>query len=85
MSNAVPPAARRVFIPKPGREELRPLSIPAVRDRVVQAAAKIVIEPVFEADMLECSYGFRPRRSDPMAVRPVVHKWPAARASSAWA
>ena len=44
-------------------DEQRPLSIPAVRDRVVQAAAKIVIEPIFEADMLECSFGFRPRRS----------------------
>jgi RNA-directed DNA polymerase len=58
-----PLPARRVFIPKPGKQELRPLSIPAVRDRVVQAATKIVIEPIFEADMLECSYGFRPRRS----------------------
>src|SRR5688572_19906658 len=58
-----PLPARRVFIPKPGREELRPLSIPAVCDRVVQAATKIVIEPIFEADMLECSFGFRPRRA----------------------
>src|SRR6266513_4407553 len=47
-----PLPARRVFIPKPGREELRPLSIPTVRDRVVQAAVKLVIEPVFEADLL---------------------------------
>ena len=52
--------ARRVFIPKPGSSERRPLSIPRVRDRVVQAALKTVIEPIFEADMLECSYGFRP-------------------------
>ena len=59
-----PLAARRVFIPKPGSPtEQRPLSIPAVRDRIVQAAAKTVIEPIFEADMLECSYGFRPGRS----------------------
>jgi RNA-directed DNA polymerase len=58
-----PLPARRVFIPKPGRpDERRPLSIPAVRDRVVQAATKIVLEPVFEADMLACSYGFRPKR-----------------------
>jgi group II intron reverse transcriptase/maturase len=58
-----PLPARRVFIPKPGRpDERRPLSIPSVRDRVVQAAVKIVLEPVFEADMLPCSYGFRPRR-----------------------
>ena len=55
--------ARRVFIPKPGRpDERRSLSIPSVRDRIVQAAVKIVLEPVFEADMLPCSYGFRPQR-----------------------
>ena len=48
---------RRVgFIPKPGTGERRPLSIPAVRDRIVQAAVKIVLEPVFEADMAECSF-----------------------------
>ena len=44
-------------------DEQRPLSIPAVRDRVVQAALKTVIEPIFEADFLPCSFGFRPRRS----------------------
>src|ERR1700745_2625458 len=58
-----PLPARRVFIPKPGGEELRPLSIPAVRDRIVQAAARIVAEPIFEADFLPCSFGFRPKRS----------------------
>ncbi len=58
-----PIPARRVFIPKPGTQERRPLSIPAVRDRVVQAAVKIVIEPVFEADFLPCSFGFRPKRA----------------------
>ncbi|WP_229808824.1 hypothetical protein [Actinomadura livida] len=53
--------ARRVLIPKPGvRDEWRPLSIPAVRDRVVQAALKIVFEPVFEADMRDCSFGSGP-------------------------
>ena len=67
-----PLPARRVFIPKPGREELRPLSIPAVRDRVVQAAVKILIEPIFEADMLECSFGFRPERSAHDALQVVV-------------
>jgi group II intron reverse transcriptase/maturase len=68
-----PLPARRVFIPKPGRPtEQRPLSIPAVRDRVVQAAAKIVIEPIFEADMLECSYGFRPRRSAHDALQVLI-------------
>jgi retron-type reverse transcriptase len=59
-----PLPARRVFIPKHGRPgERRPLSIPSVRDRIVQAAVKIVLEPVFEADMLPCSYGFRPKRA----------------------
>ena len=67
-----PLPARRVFIPKPGRAELRPLSIPAVRDRIVQAAAKMVIEPVFEADMLECSFGFRPRRSAHDALQVLI-------------
>ena len=68
-----PLPARRVFIPKPGRpQERRPLSIPAVRDRVVQAAAKTVIEPIFEADMRECSFGFRPKRSAHDALQVVV-------------
>ena len=55
-----PLPARRVFIPKPGSDERRPLSIPSVRDRIVQAAVKIVLEPIFEADFLPCSFGFRP-------------------------
>jgi retron-type reverse transcriptase len=50
------------------------LSIPTVRDRVAQSALKTVIEPIFEADMLECSYGFRPRRSSrsPASVRRIT-------------
>jgi RNA-directed DNA polymerase len=68
-----PLPARRVFIPKPGQPtECRPLSIPAVRDRIVQAALKIVLEPVFEADFLPCSFGFRPRRSAHDALQVVV-------------
>jgi RNA-directed DNA polymerase len=67
-----PLPARRVFIPKPGREELRPLSIPAVCDRVVQSAVKIVIEAVFEADFLPCSFGFRPKRSARDALQVLV-------------
>jgi group II intron reverse transcriptase/maturase len=67
-----PLPARRVFIPKPGREELRPLSIPTVRDRVVQAALKLVIEPVFEADFLPCSFGYRPRRSAHDALQVLI-------------
>jgi RNA-directed DNA polymerase len=67
-----PLPARRVFIAKPGRDELRPLSIPAVRDRIVQAAARIVVEPIFEADMLGCSFGFRPKRSAHDALQVLV-------------
>jgi RNA-directed DNA polymerase len=67
-----PLPARRVFIPKPGREELRPLSIPAVRDRIVQTAVKLVIEPVFEADFLPCSFGFRPKRSQHDALQVLI-------------
>jgi group II intron reverse transcriptase/maturase len=67
-----PLPARRVFIPKPGSGEQRPLSIPAVRDRIVQAALRTVIEPILEADMLECSFGFRPRRSTHDALQVLV-------------
>ncbi len=58
-----PQAIRRVYIPKPGSAEKRPLGIPTVRDRVVQAAIVNVIEPIFERDFAEQSYGFRPERS----------------------
>ncbi|WP_233508134.1 reverse transcriptase domain-containing protein [Spongiactinospora gelatinilytica] len=68
-----PLPARRVLIPKPGlKDQYRPLSIPAVRDRVVQAAVKIVLEPVFEADMADCSFGFRPRRSAHDALQVLI-------------
>jgi RNA-directed DNA polymerase len=67
-----PLPARRVFIPKPGTGGQRPLSIPSVRDRIVQAAAKIVLEPIFEADMADCSFGFRPRRSPHDALQVLI-------------
>ncbi|WP_331773659.1 reverse transcriptase domain-containing protein (plasmid) [Embleya sp. NBC_00888] len=61
-----------MFIPKPGTPEQRPLSIPAVRDRIVQAALKFVLEPVFEADMLPCSFGFRPGRGAHDALQVLI-------------
>lgn len=67
----VPQAIRRVHIPKPGTNETRPLGIPTVRDRVVQAAVVNVIEPIFERDFAEHSYGFRPGRGCKDALRRV--------------
>lgn len=63
--------ARRVWIPKPGTTEKRPLGIPAVRDRTVEAALRHVLEPIFERDFAEHSYGFRPGRGCREAVRRV--------------
>ena len=67
-----PRPLRRVYIPKPGRPgQLRPLGIPCVADRVVMAAAKAVLEPIFEADFLPTSYGFRPGLSAHHALETV--------------
>ena len=66
-----PQPVRRAWIPKPGSNERRPLGIPAVRDRVVQAALRHVLEPIFETEFAEQSYGFRPGRGAKDALRQV--------------
>ena len=67
-----PQAARRAYIEKPGTSEKRPLGIPTVRDRVCEGALRHVLEPIFEREFAESSYGFRPKRSAKDALREVA-------------
>ena len=64
-----PQPVLRCYIDKPGKPEKRPLGIPVIFDRVCQMATKLVIEPIFEANFLDCSHGFRPERSAHDAIR----------------
>ena len=68
-----PQPIRRTWIDKPGSREQRPLGIPSVRDRVVQTAMRMVLEPIFERDFAAQSYGFRPMRGCKDALRRVDH------------
>ena len=75
----LPNVIRRVYVPK-GTSGKRPLGIPTLKDRVTQMAVKLIIEPLFEADFLDCSLGFRPRRNNKEAAQLVhrysnTHKW----------
>src|ERR1700751_4637056 len=66
-----PAPVRRVMIPKPGGNGERPLGIPTIRDRTVKAAAKLVLEPIFEADLDPSAYGYRPKRGGLDAIKEV--------------
>lgn len=66
-----PQPTRRVWIPKPGSSEKRPLGIPTVKDRIAETALRMTIEPIFEKKFAECSYGFRPKRGAKDALRKV--------------
>ena len=74
-----PQPVRRTYIDKPGSPKKRPLGIPCLEDKIVQRAVKEVLEPIYEADFLACSYGYRPGRTQHQALgklgRAIQQKW----------
>ena len=80
-----PMPVRKKEIPKDGGTKVRVLSIPAIRDRVVQGALKLILEPIFEADFQSGSYGYRPKRTAQEAVLQVTRRsWKGRHESSIW-
>ena len=72
LDNDQPQLLRRVWIPKPGKTEKRPLGIPAIVDRVIQEILRIILEPILEAQFFTHSYGFRPMRDAHMALERIT-------------
>lgn len=71
-----PRPTKRVMIPKADGINMRPLGIAGTKDKVVQNAIKMVLEPIFESIFLDCSHGFRPNRSCHSALKTIQQKWP---------
>lgn len=72
-----PRPTKRVMIPKADGINMRPLGIAGTKDKVVQNAIRMVLEPIFESIFLDCSHGFRPNRSCHSALKTIQQKWPA--------